>query len=274
MVLDRNDGSAPVTVPEATDFSRVGDRFIQQTRTEKVSRRIARLVARHIAEQHLQPGTSLPAEQLMAQQLGVGRSSIREALRILEAQGLITIRPGLGGGPIVASPDGRDFGETMTMFLQVLGTPFRQIMDAVVTMEGVAAAGAATRVARGEVVEIEGLVAAGGLDIEDRVTDAAFISAATGFHDLVRDIGGNDILSLFGEAVGHIFRERALVLRNHHWDAEQRRVIRADHIRIATAIKSGKPAKARQLAEEHMATISEGVERLFPLLPEEPVDWR
>ena len=52
----------------------------------------------------LTAGTLLPAERVLAEQSQVSRSSVREALRILEAEGLIVTRPGRKGGPVVVSP--------------------------------------------------------------------------------------------------------------------------------------------------------------------------
>src|ERR1700728_3583071 len=95
---------------------------ITTVRSEKIYKAVSRLIAREVAEKRLPPGSPLPPEHVMANQYGVGRSSVREALRILENQGLIVIRPGLGGGPIVGQSSAADFGKTMTLFLQIQGT--------------------------------------------------------------------------------------------------------------------------------------------------------
>ena len=68
-------------------------------RSTKISQRLARMIAREIAEAQTPPGSTLPSEELMAKQYAVGRASVREALRLLEAQGAVVVRPGKGGGP-------------------------------------------------------------------------------------------------------------------------------------------------------------------------------
>lgn len=60
-----------------------------------MSQVIADAIADHILEQNLPTGARLANEAQMVEQYGAGRSSVREALRLLEADGLVDIRPGL-----------------------------------------------------------------------------------------------------------------------------------------------------------------------------------
>src|SRR4051794_28184068 len=50
------------------------------------------------------PGDRLPAESLLAELFGVSRMGVREALRVLELQGLVEVRHGYAGGVFVAEP--------------------------------------------------------------------------------------------------------------------------------------------------------------------------
>ena len=84
-----------------------------------------------LLEQRLKPGDHLPPERELASTLGVGRSSVREALRVLEVMGLI--RTGTGSGPssgaiIIATPRG---GMSALLRLQVAAQGFP--LDDVVT---------------------------------------------------------------------------------------------------------------------------------------------
>src|SRR6478736_4725215 len=80
---------------EAFEVRRVTDWVAP--RAEKVSEVVARSIVQDIASRELQPGTMLPPESVMLERYRVGRASLREGLRILEIQGLITIKPGPGG---------------------------------------------------------------------------------------------------------------------------------------------------------------------------------
>jgi DNA-binding GntR family transcriptional regulator len=55
----------------------------------------------------------------MLRRYQVARASLREALRILETHGLIRIKPGPGGGPVVSNGSTADFGRMATLFFQV-----------------------------------------------------------------------------------------------------------------------------------------------------------
>lgn len=81
---------------------------VGQRRTEKISEVLAREIVRGVA--NLAPGTMLPAEAKLIERYQVGRASLREALHLLEIQGLIIIRPGPGGSPMVAQVDCSHFG--------------------------------------------------------------------------------------------------------------------------------------------------------------------
>ena len=72
--------------------------------TSRVSQEIVRQVKAAIREGRLGPGDQLPPERDLTKQLGVSRVSVRDALRMLEAQGLIEVRVGARGGACVTSP--------------------------------------------------------------------------------------------------------------------------------------------------------------------------
>ena len=71
---------------------------IESKRTfEEISSKVKAL----IFEGTLKPGDKLPSELELARQFGVGRQSVREALRLLELSGFVSVQKGYGGGPIV-----------------------------------------------------------------------------------------------------------------------------------------------------------------------------
>src|SRR5262249_9163051 len=85
----------------------------------KVAESIARDIVRTIVDNELPPGTPLPAEAEMIADYAVGRAALREALRLLETQGVIPLRRGPGGGPFVAEVTARDFAEPMALHLEI-----------------------------------------------------------------------------------------------------------------------------------------------------------
>ena len=112
-------------------------------RTEKIAETVARQILRDIQQQGLPSGAMLPSESAMLERFDIGRGSLREALRILEVNGLVTIKTGPGGGPIVAAHDPQNFGQMLTLHLQSIGATYRELLDARIEYEALLARRAA-----------------------------------------------------------------------------------------------------------------------------------
>src|SRR6266498_5239827 len=87
--------------------------------TGRVSADIVEQVKRAIQEGQLSPGDQLPSERDLTKQLGVSRVSVRDALRMPEAYGLIEVRVGARGGAFVTAPAPRLVGEGMANMLML-----------------------------------------------------------------------------------------------------------------------------------------------------------
>src|SRR4051812_16787467 len=87
----------------------------------KTSERIAAALIEDVNGEGLQPGDRLPNEAAMVERFQVGRGSLREALRILEVYGLISLKSGPGGGPVVQAVDPREVGRTFSLYLSIAG---------------------------------------------------------------------------------------------------------------------------------------------------------
>ncbi len=72
-----------------------------------------------IAAGELQEGQPLPVESALVDELGVSKAVVREALRILENEGLVEVRRGLGGGPRVRHPSVPEVAKGMGVYLQI-----------------------------------------------------------------------------------------------------------------------------------------------------------
>ena len=112
-------------------------------RTKKVAENVAWAIAREIVAKRMAPGTRLPPEAEMLAQYEVARSSLREALRVLEIQGVITMRIGAGGGPVVGQVSAVEFGRNIALQLHVARATFHQLLDARCTLEPIMARRAA-----------------------------------------------------------------------------------------------------------------------------------
>lgn len=248
-------------------------RAVDSARGEKISLVVARMIATSIAERGLAPGSPLATEQQMAADFGVGRPSVREALRLLEAQGLVVIRQGQGGGPVVARPSGAGFGRTLSLFLQVQRVTFRDALEASVQVGALFAGMAAARVAAGDDELVPELVAASKVDLPSSPDDRQFLVSGTDFHTVLTKMSGNATLTLVSGALGYLYATRTSASHKGHWDASERERIRTEHVAIATAVRRGSVNRARELNEQHLRGEIDFIDRVDPGLLDELLDW-
>ncbi|MPZ81348.1 MAG: FCD domain-containing protein [Actinophytocola sp.] len=233
-------------------------------RGDKVSEAIARDIVRRIGAERLPPGTQLPPEAKMIEEYRVGRGSLREALRILEVHGLISIKPGPRGGPTVDRVHTRNFGRMASLYFQMDGVTFRELIEARLIMEPVMARRAA---------ELRDPRLLAELDRFDGSTRSPedYLQNATGFHQLVATMSGNRIMSLFGQSLADVLRDR---FSDALFPKSRRREVLLAHKGIAAAITAGDADLAERLMRAHMEDYVAQVKRRHPGLLQEVVDWR
>lgn len=238
-------------------------------RPEKLAETIARQIVHDIVVSDRAPGTMLPPESVMLEEYRVGRNSLREALRILEVHGLISIKPGPGGGPIVASAQSGEFGRMVTLFLHMKRSTLGELMEARFALEPMMARLAAERQ---DANALESLRTAAELASDVPLDDnVAWFEASTAFHDCVAGISGNGVLDLVGRSLKDIYyaRSRGTVATN----VAQRDAVRHAHAEITGAIMGGHGAAAEQLMREHMEEFLENIKRQNPGMLDEIVGW-
>ncbi len=211
----------------------------------------------------LSPGDHLPAERALATALGVGRSSVREALRVLEVLGLIRTAAGSGpsaGAIIVALPGG---GMSALMRLQVAAQGFpvadvvktRLILEAAVVGELAGATESASFIPDGEYVAPD---LSGSLQLLDamdapELAEAEFLALDTQFHLSLATASGNQVITAtmagLRSAIEGYARAGALGLPS--W-AETSARLRTEHRSILGAIQAGQPESARTLVVAHI----------------------
>src|SRR6478735_802137 len=131
------------------------------------SEQIAWQIRRHLEEQHLQPGDRIGTELELADQFGVSRPTLREALRLLSASQLIRVGRGRAGGIFVACTPSegasRNLSDSIALMLAAQSLSLDELLDARLSLE-VPIAGRAAVNADGDVVAAldEAIVAAVG----------------------------------------------------------------------------------------------------------------
>src|SRR3954452_7706790 len=148
----------------------------------KLSTLLADSITDTILRNGMQPGDRLPPEREMREQFGVGRGTLREALRVLEAEGLIVVRAGPHGGPVVARPDADRLARLLILLLIGWGATLRNVYDVRVVLEPMAIAQAATAATEEQLEAIRASEDAVRAAIDDEPT---FIEENQRFHRLL-----------------------------------------------------------------------------------------
>ncbi len=236
----------------------------------KTSESVARDIVHSVVTGGLGEGDSLPAEARMLEQYGVSRESLREGLRLLEAQGLITLRRGPGGGPVVGTVDPANLGRASTLYYHLVGATYGELFEAWAVAEGYLA----ERAARNEDRALVRATLSPYLhdDESEFASLEEFVAHHTDFHTEVGTLAGNRVMQLSLMAIGQTV--------THHiaYTADPRDVsdiLLHDHRVIAAAIIAGKPNKARDEMRKHLAQVAAFYDRLSGgSVLDQLIEWR
>ena len=236
-------------------------------RTKKTALLVAQQIVGQISNAEMEPGSRLASEREMLLQYDVGRGTLRESLRFLEMQGVITMKPGPGGGPLVNTPDAQDFGTSLALFMQLLSTPFRSIVEARQLLEPAMAAQAADRC---EEVHLEQLRRSVDL-MEQHIDDEEeFLQQNEAFHDAIAWSSGNPLFGLLTASLHWITDGTALGV---DYPESRRGAVVAAHRSIYEAIEAGEVDRARSEMGRHIDEFARYLQRYYPKVWDGAVRW-
>jgi GntR family transcriptional repressor for pyruvate dehydrogenase complex len=236
----------------------MGGLDVKGLRVPKASDVLAERLRHEILEGSLDPGAALPPERTLAEDSGLSRTVVREALRILEIEGLITIRPGRNGGSIVRQPDADSFTRSLDVFIRGRKVRFHAILEAREQLEPVCAQLAAERRTAAELRALTDATEA----VERQLGDvSAYLTANVDWHVTVARISHNELLSAFMEALATAVRTATDIKDFNSRDVRKAAILA--HRRVLDAITDGDGPRARHLMERHVQayrTMLSGVE--------------
>jgi DNA-binding FadR family transcriptional regulator len=173
-----------------------------QTQTREKPQQIADELRLLIVSGKLSEGDSLGHEPDLVERFGVSRPSLREALRILEAEGLVTVVRGVRGGVVVHEPDSRMTARTAALLLQARNVPLADVFEARGMLESIAAREIATmRGRRTAIKELRALIDEEEAIIED---PEKFATANAAFHRQLVALAGNQTLGIVAEMLHEV----------------------------------------------------------------------
>jgi GntR family transcriptional regulator, transcriptional repressor for pyruvate dehydrogenase complex len=220
----------------------------------KTGEAVAATIRRRIANGELAVGDRLPTEDELTEAFGIARTTLREALRILEFQGLIHIRRGRGGGATVTMPDLVRLAEPLAVVLQLRKTTTADLDAARVLMEPHLAGELALHHTDEDLAALRAVLAKASAAAEAADADA-FGTAAAELHVTLIQRGGNETLSVLSQLLNQLILERYKIGAHKSDQALLRRAARS-YQRLYGYIEAGDAARAATHWEKQMQWVS------------------
>jgi GntR family transcriptional regulator, transcriptional repressor for pyruvate dehydrogenase complex len=252
-------------------------------RPPHVAEMVADRLRQRILDGELADGDLLPKQEELLTEFGVSRPSVREALRILEAEGLVSVRRGKFGGSVVHRPHAANAAYTLGLVLRAGKVPVGDVSAALHMIEPVCASLCATRPDRHETVlprlrEVHEAA-------RDCIDDArAFTIVSRRFHEELVACCGNQTLILVIGALESVWSAHATawaeqhVVHNEFPDRAYRQRGLDDHELLLRLIERGEAEAVAREAQRHLLwapvySVDEE-NRIFPGLLVDQLDLR
>lgn len=227
-----------MAAPQIPAFARV--------RSRRAHEHIVEQLQRLILSGKLAAGTRLPSERAMMAEFQVSRPTVREALRVAENMGLISVRPGDPAGPMVLGTPSVGIARVFDSLLQAGGTSPLELVEMRIALESPAAALAAVqpkdRVAKAAEILQQ-------MHSTEDLRECAALDAE--FHEAVIAASGNRLFRLVFQSLAEPARsliESGLRSSRQHGREETLR----QHAAILDAIRSGNAARAARAVRTHL----------------------
>lgn len=213
----------------------------------------------------------LPSQEALFAEFGVSPPAVREAIHILESDGLISVRRGNIGGAVVHLPSADRTAQMISMVLQTRSATPADVSEALLHLEPICAGLCAARKDRDTEV-VPHLRAAIEAQAEQFDTPSRYVPNARRFHEEIVTRCGNEPMILLIGSLEVIWtsHESAVWSDEHHPEdpmvpTTMRAALR-DHHRLLEAIADGDAARAVRVAQDHLAaarrnTLAAGSDR-------------
>jgi DNA-binding FadR family transcriptional regulator len=259
-----------------------------EARRRLSARRTAEIVAeelrRQILDGELTDGDLLPRQDVLVERFRVSLVSLREALRILETEGLVSVRRGNRGGAVVHAPAKSSAAYMLGLVLQSDSVALTDLGLALQELEPSCAALAAQRVDRAETVVPE-LVKLNALAAEHLDDGSRFTDIGRQFHhEIARGCGNHTMAVVMGslEALWTSHERQwaeQTTAQGDYPSLSERRAAHNAHVKLTQAIEAGDAERARRLAARHVGdtqtyVVADDPDQRIQALPAQVISGR
>ena len=241
---------------------------LSSQRVRKKAELIAQDILRDIVVRNLVAGDGLAPEAEMLREYGVARGSLREALRILEVQGIIALRTGSKGGPVVCEVGPAEFGQMAALYFQATHVSLNDLLEARRVIEAVMAQIAAQE-RRPELLEQLEELAERMKTVDLEHASPEYTETAMEFHRIICGFSSNGVLNLIGGGLIEAFMGRVIPSA---FQPELRHQAMSEHRAVIKAILDGDSKKAYSLMGQHMSHYASNQININPL--EQMIEWQ
>lgn len=195
------------------------------------------------------PGTRLPTERELASQFGVARHAVREAIRVLEHSGLVSVRHGGQGGTYVAAPGTDVDGRFLSAVMSARGFGVQDLFRAKLLFEPTVAEMAASRATDADVAALGAIV---GQEAEALERSGDGYDQFADFHGRLAGVLGNPLLD---EMVRALEAAARLLHRAAGPGPQVYRLAHEEHRAIWSAVRRRRPALAHRAMAVHLKAM-------------------
>ena len=221
--------------------------------------RVAEIVASRLRDDilsgRLKEGDILPSQESLFTEFGVGPPALREAIHILEVDGLVSVRRGNMGGAVVHLPSAERTAHMISMVLQSRSSTPADVSGALMHLEPICAGMCAAR--KDRMTEVVPYLQA-EIDCQERQFEdtAQYVGNARRFHEALVSRCGNEPMILLIGSLELIWSAHESSVWGDDGGPMQHKTMRAalrDHQRLLDAIRDGNADRAVRLAQDHLA---------------------
>lgn len=228
---------------------------------------VAHRIVRDAMTEQLIAGDSLPPEHVMLEKYEIGRGTLREALRLLEFEGVITLKPGPKGGPILTTPDASHLASSLVLLMEVNKSPFRHVFEFRVGLEPMMCRLAASRINDVSLKELRETIT----KMEENIDNQELhLEINRRFHDIIAWSSGNTLFGYVTESLLGIVDGSSVGVES---SLVRRKATLKAHKRILKAIENHDPDLAETHMREHLEDYIEFAEKRSPGFFNAVIPW-